>query len=291
VTRKALCIGIDDYPAPANEAVPADALQLRGSVNDALAWADVLAREFNFGAVRLLLNDEATRENVVRGLDWLVSESVAGDIRALVFSGHATYVIDTSGGDEVYDEAICTVDDLLTDDVFADYLDLLHEGAHLTVVSDSCFAAGVLDIEPADLIPDREPPERWDVKGYRPKGYRPKGYRPKGYRPKFMPPSLRSQPVAERERIYGRMRVEESRMRETLLAACGPGKVAFDDDFDGTPHGVMTYYALEAMRAARYRLTYDELLAAIRALIPQTAFAQQPELEGTEENKRKLLFT
>jgi hypothetical protein len=291
VTRKALCIGIDDYPAPPDADVPADALRLRGSVNDALAWADVLAREFNFGSVRVLLDSEATRANVVHDLDWLVSDTNAGDVRAIVFSGHATYVVDTSGGDEVYDEAICTVDGLLSDDDFANYLDLLHDGARLTVVSDSCFAAGVLDIEPDDLVPDKEPPERWDVKGYRPKGYRPKGYRPKGYRPKFMPPSLRSLPVAERDRSYDRKRVEESRMRETLLAACGPGKVAFDDDFDGTPHGVMTYYAIEAMRAARYRLTYDELLGAVRELIPQTAFAQRPELEGNDENKARLLFT
>src|SRR6185295_1577061 len=224
-------------------------------------------REFNFGSVRMLLNEAATRESVVRGLGWLVSESEAGDVRALVFSGHATYVIDPrDSGDEVYDEAICTYDALLTDDAFADYLDLLHDDARLSVISDSCFAAGVLDIEPGDLVPDKEPPERWDTRGYRPKGYRPKGYRPKGYRPKFLPPSLREMPVGNPDKRYERKRVDEARMREVLLAACGEGKVAFDDDFDGTPHGVLTHYALEAMQAARYRLTYEELVSAVREL-------------------------
>ena len=73
-------------------------------------------------------------------------------------------------------------------------------------------------------------------------------------------------------------------MRELLLAAAGPGRIAFDDDFDGAPQGVLTHYALQAMNEARYDLTYEQLLQRLIALIPR-AFDQVPLLEGAGKGR------
>ncbi len=229
-----------------------------------------------------------------RSLQWWARSSscsathATGDVLAFAFSGHGTYVVDRTGdGDERYDEAMVTHDDLLTDDEFAGLLDGLNSGARLTVISDSCFAAGVLDIEEEDTKPrggDR-------AKGFRPKGFRPKGFRPKGFRPKYLPPD-----VFEREayappppdKPYPRRRIEERGMRELLLAAAGPGRIAFDDDFDGAPQGVLTHYALQAMNEARYVPHVRAAPAAAVALIPP-AFDQVPLLEGA--GKGRTVFT
>jgi hypothetical protein len=302
MTRKALCIGIDDYrerePAPgaapgsaregdpeAGTPIPPDAFHLRGAVNDALAWAHLLARHYDFASVRLLLNTEATSANVIDGLEWLVDGAAADDVLAVVFSGHSSYEVDTAtlgSSNEMFDEAIVSYDGLISDDRIASIVRDF-EGS-LTMVSDSCYSAGILDIE----LDDPKPDEHSDGRGYRPKGYRPKGYRPKGYRPKFIPPHARvgSAPPSGRTR-----RVRESRPYEVLLAACDSDQIAFDDDFSGTAHGVFTHYALEVIEAARYRLTYEDLMRHTAARIPRSAFDQVPKLEGGEEMRKMPLFT
>ena len=289
MARRALCVGIDTYRLPDRlEEMAGTDVALRGSVNDALAWADVFGREYGFDRILVLLDGEATKSAVVGALEQLLGDSRDGDVLAFAFSGHGTYVVDRTGeGDERYDEAMVTHDDLLTDDEFAGLLDGLDSGARLTVISDSCFAAGVLDIEEEDTKPrggDR-------AKGFRPKGFRPKGFRPKGFRPKHLPPDVfERETLAPRppDRPYPRRRIEEHGMREMLLAAAGPGRIAFDDDFDGAPQGVLTHYALRAMNEARYDLTYAQLLERISTLIPP-AFDQVPVLEGV--GKEHTVFT
>ena len=287
MARKALCIGIDSYRLPERLEAAAEGVALRGSVNDALAWADVLAREYGFDSVHVLLDGAATRDGLLKGIDELIGGSQEGDVLVMAYSGHGTYVVDkTTNGDERYDEAMVAHDDLLTDDDFASFLDGLDEGAWLTVISDSCFAAGVLDVESEDT----KPRGGRRAKGFRPKGFRPKGFRPKGFRPKHLPPDLLDRPVLtppDPEKPYPRRRVQEARMRELLLAAAGPGQIAFDDDFDGLPQGVLTHYALRALRRARYDLTYTELVTRLHSLIPP-AFDQVARARGHRQGSNRV---
>ena len=95
MARRALCVGIDTYRLPdrLEELAGAD-VALRGSVNDALAWADVFGREYGFDRILVLLDGEATKSAVVGALEQLLGDSREGDVLAFAFSGHGTYVVD-----------------------------------------------------------------------------------------------------------------------------------------------------------------------------------------------------
>ncbi len=141
--RRALCIGIDDYPAPDN---------LRGCVADATEWQQALAG-LGF-EVELLVNGEATRENMLERIKKLIVDSQAGDVLALQYAGHGTTVPDLDGDEAVedsrtgslVDEAICPVDfaagNLIVDDDLGEIWDLLPPGVSLTMFFDSCHSGG-----------------------------------------------------------------------------------------------------------------------------------------------------
>lgn len=141
--KKALCIGINDYPGK---------YALSGCVSDAEAWAAQL-KDAGF-AVDLLLNEEATREEMVERIQHLVVSSRAGDILAIQYSGHGTFVDDLDRdeleedgeGNKLADEAICPVDfldgNLLIDDDLGEIWDQLPDGVSLTTFFDSCHSGG-----------------------------------------------------------------------------------------------------------------------------------------------------
>ena len=141
--RRALCIGIDSYPAPN---------KLDGCVADAEAWKAAF-EEAGF-EVELLTNRKATRERMVEMIKELVVSSRSGDVLALQYSGHGTTIEDLDGDEKpefegdtaLVDEAICPVDftsgNLLIDDDLGEIWDLLPDGVSLTMFFDSCHSGG-----------------------------------------------------------------------------------------------------------------------------------------------------
>lgn len=139
--RRALCIGVNAYPDGRD--------RLEGCVPDALSWSAALEKE-KF-TVEQLLDDGATRDAILAAMIDLVTTSQAGDVVAIQYSGHGTYVPDEDG-DEVdefgaMDEAICPVDfrkgSLIIDDDLAQVWDLIPEGVALTLLFDSCHSGTV----------------------------------------------------------------------------------------------------------------------------------------------------
>ena len=134
-SRKALCIGINAYPNPAN--------RLRGCVGDAMDWEAALVR-LGF-SVDSLHDGEATRTAILHKLSDLVVSSRSGDVLIVQYSGHGTHVPDLDG-DEVsgQDQAICPVDfeegQLLIDDDIRAVLQRLPTGVQLTCFMDNCYS-------------------------------------------------------------------------------------------------------------------------------------------------------
>ncbi|MFL6636290.1 MAG: caspase domain-containing protein, partial [Massilia sp.] len=139
--RRALCVGIDKYPtAP-----------LGGCVNDAHAWANAFMR-LGFDRPRILEDDRATRDAIVRELKSLVATSRAGDVIVFQYAGHGTQVPDLDrdekGGDTPdRDEAICPYDfaagELLIDDDVRDIFGTLPDGVNLTCFFDCCHSGTI----------------------------------------------------------------------------------------------------------------------------------------------------
>ena len=80
--------------------------------NDATAWRQLLVDHFGFAAgdVRLLLDGEATKAKVMAALKDLLAGAKSGDTLVFTNSSHGSYVADTDGDEEKYDEVLCPYD-------------------------------------------------------------------------------------------------------------------------------------------------------------------------------------
>ena len=140
--RLAVCIGIDQYPAPNT---------LTGCVADALAWQTSLS-SLGF-SVKTVLDGAATFDGIVSALTDLVSSGSAGDTLVLQYSGHGTEVTnpDRKAGDGELageDEAFVPVDfqqqgGFLIDRQVRSIFDKLAAGAQLTCFIDCCHSATI----------------------------------------------------------------------------------------------------------------------------------------------------
>ena len=150
MAKKALCVGINDYPYEGND--------LNGCINDAKGWGDLLINKFDFpGAeVKLLLDAEATKANILTGLKHLLAGAKPGDLLVFTNASHGTYVADTSGDEPMYDEAICPydcADNLIVDDELRELFANLPKGVNLTFISDSCFSGTVTRAAVSEIFP------------------------------------------------------------------------------------------------------------------------------------------
>lgn len=137
-SRRALCVGIDDYPGMN---------ALRGCVNDTNTWRNALAA-VGFDVLPPLWNQDATHEGILSHLRELVTTAKHGDVLVFHYSGHGVELSDTDGDEEDgTEEALVPIDFenggfLLDDDVRA-VLDLLPEGVNLTAFIDCCHSGTI----------------------------------------------------------------------------------------------------------------------------------------------------
>ena len=140
--RRALLIGIDAYQTVS---------RLNGPVNDANDMAAFLVERAGFrqGDLRLLLDAEATRDNILAAIEsWLIEGTRPGDDVLLYFSGHGFQQPDLDGDEpDNLDETLVPVDvrvdegrrvrGMITDDDLAVLLDRLADRRTYVVV-DAC---------------------------------------------------------------------------------------------------------------------------------------------------------
>lgn len=270
MTKKALCVGINDYPSVGND--------LRGCINDARGWAGLLTAHYDFPAadVKLLLDSQATKANMLAGLKALLAGAKPGDVLVFTNSSHGTYVADTSGDEPAYDEAICPydcADNLIIDDELRElFVGSLPKNVHLTVISDSCFSGTVTRevLSPAALA---EPYER---------------------RARLLEPYLigRLQLADISKALFkGKDKYPQSKMKEILLSGCSDKQVSYDAVIAGDYHGAMSYFALKTIAEANYRISYQLLRTRLLAALKGAGYDQTPQIEGSAANKRRQIFT
>ena len=130
--RRAMCIGINAYPAA----------PLAGCVADAAAWARSLTL-LGFDQPIMLTDGRATRSAILEALTRLLRTSRAGDTVVLQYSGHGTQLNDLDGDeDDSYDEAICPYDyatgAFIIDDDFAEVFAQIPDAVSVTCFFDCC---------------------------------------------------------------------------------------------------------------------------------------------------------
>jgi len=244
--KRAICIGINNYPGIFND--------LKGCVNDAMDWSALL-QGLGF-EVSLMLDSQATRQNVKAALRELVNATGAGDIAVFTYSGHGTQVADAdSDENDPYDEAICLYDGNVIDDELRMILRGIQSQGTLVVISDSCFSGSVTRIAAEKAVP------------------------------RFIPPAVSTAGRMVRRPFL----LPEGDMPEILLTGCSDSEYSYDAEFDGRPNGAMTALALRVI-AQNPNLTYREFHTSLRGLLPSEEYPQSPQLEGSDANKGRRLF-
>ena len=267
-SKRALCVGINDYPYEGND--------LNGCVNDAHAWADTLKNQFGFAGsdVKMLIDAEATKKNMLATFQELLAGAQRGDVLVFCNSSHGSYVADTSGDEETYDEIICPYDiddNDIVDDELRELILNMKDGVHLTVILDNCFSGTATRAAVREILPGHRTPDDRRVR--------------------FLSPALRGLPILKNPWTAQPRRKEkypESKMREVLLSGCTDREYSYDAFLGGVYHGAMTYYALEAIRQAGGKLSYAQLHQRLNSSID---YPQHPQLEGSVEGKKRQIFS
>ena len=67
-------------------------------------------------------------------------------------------------------------------------------------------------------------------------------------------------------------------------------RTSADAWIDGDYHGALTYYLCQAIRDARFQLTYGDLLTRVRGLLHDNRFDQVAQLEAPRERADLPVF-
>jgi metacaspase-1 len=263
--KRAICIGINDYPGYIND--------LKGCVADAKAWGALLVDRYEFEPPIMILDSMATIERVTNEVNNLIKKSEPGDVLVWTYSGHGTSVPgvrpDKPNGRS---EAICLYNGLLLDTQIKNILSNLKNDIHMTVVSDSCFSGTLTRLMQAKQF------EKTKNKLWR--------------QPRYMPPSddLFALQV-EQSPVTDRVFSPEEDMIEILISGCSSTETSSDAYIqEGVYMGAMSYFALNILRG-NPTFTYKEFYKQLRQYLPNGRYSQTPQLEGNDKNKERTVFS
>ena len=229
---------------------PGSANDLEKCVKDAHDWCRKLM-DWGFDETTTILNDSVKRSVVLEELEKLLSRSQSGDVVVMTYSGHGTSVVDNDADEtDGYDEALYLYDGVLRDDELRKVLDRTPEGVHVVVILDSCFSGTATRV-------CGDPSRKY----------------------RYVRTDLRSVGIPRRRRLL------ESEMVEVLMTACSDTEYAYE----GAENGAFTGAALGLLDPNVDR-TYAGFYTQLLRLLPSSAYPQTPQLEGSAENKARLMF-
>ncbi len=262
MSKKALCIGINDYPGTQND--------LSGCVNDANDWAaELTARGYS---ISKLLDSQATRAAMIAAMSGMIRSAVSGDTPAITYSGHGTWVPDSSGDEpDGRDEGLCPWDigsvGPLLDDTLHTLFGQRPAGVRILLLSDSCHSGSVTRGDDSELDPGAARARFMPLECWMPKDELPAA-------------TSRPRSVA---------RVTSRSGGDLLLAGCRDTEYSYDTSFQGRPNGAFSYYALKTLREKK-PANYAAWFNAIRAYLPSTRLPQSPQILGTATAQRFRVF-
>ncbi len=285
MARKALLVGINDYPGTQND--------LMGCVNDTTNVYDVLVKYFSFAPqdIQMLSDSRARKAAILGGLKSLVAGAKDGDTLVFHYSGHGSQVADMEGDEpDGKDEVLCPydfdwTDGFIKDDDLASLLAELKKGVRMEIILDSCHSGtgtremildrrslppGLIAVAAADL---------WKSQHC--------------IRQRFLAPP----PDIERraDEIFGRSlplrRIARAdQMNHVLWAACRADQYSADAEIGGTPSGAFSYFFCRHLRDVQGKVSRSQLLKLVRASLKHEGFSQVPQLEGPAGSEEQGLF-
>jgi metacaspase-1 len=295
--NRALLVGINAYRTS----------PLRGCINDVMQMKQLLTEYYGFteDSFKLLLDADATSDNIKAGLQWLAD---GGDdpsiVRVFHYSGHGSYVADESGDEpDGKDEALVPVDyqsaGMLIDDTLKTYYDKFPRKSNLTLIMDSCHSGTVNRLAAEDVVFRFMPVSREEQR--RIDAAQAKFAEDQRAYVRQEVGKLRSENLSDEEldaRIeklfttFEKKRFGDIRTREgnILLAGCKPEQTSADAFINGEYHGAFTFYLAKAITESNGQLTYRQLVQGTDQGLSQNGYDQIPQLEYRSKRDRKQAF-
>lgn len=253
---RALLIAINTYPnAP-----------LAGCVNDAMNWGAYLKKKnFKDSNVLYLLNEKATRAEIIVGLRWLTANAKKADRRILVFSGHGVEFNGDTANAQPYgvNQALCPYDfgwsqnQMLIDTDIIPFFRTLGSDVAAYWVSDSCHSG--------DL-------SRSIIKGT------PKVY---PMAPLMARASIkRAQNGAKKTLARGEL------LNIGFISGCKYNQTSADSSFGvpSRPEGALSHYLLEELNEDDSR-TLEVIVDEVNKSLRRDGYDQEPQAEGARRNR------
>lgn len=267
MAKRSLHIGINDYPGTNQD--------LRGCVNDAKDWQQALGQR-GFGDQALLLNQQATKANIVAALEKIVGATGSEDLAIITYSGHGTWIPDTNGDEpDGRDEAWCAHDagkgNLVTDDELYDIVAERERGARIVLLSDSCHSGSVSRF--AGWLDDEKDEGKRTIR--------------------FLAPEHHLTEKQKRTAVHFQQAPVRSRVKNAALciSGCRDHEFSYDATFRGRPNGAFTFVALRALQQLPETANYQDWWRLIRRQLPSVSYPQTPILSGSyyQRTKWKIL--
>lgn len=317
-TRKALLIGINDYPNAED--------RLEGCVNDVFRMSEVL-QEFGFEPeeIRVTLNERATAKEIRKRLQWLLSDATAGDLRFFFFSGHGAQIpsshdeFETDGNDEclVPYDFDWTIEQAYTDREFLELYSQLSREVIFISAFDCCHAGGLTrasgmkarGLNPPDDIRHRE--IKWDKQRQMWIGRDQKLASDKKYfKSQKDNPVLytgangRTNKLGRAFPLWTEIKTLENAKKRygatgpympVILEACQENEYAYEYRHGVTSYGAFTYSLTTILREKvkkNKKVSFAELMAATTQQLAELEYKQRPVLVGPKiRTEGKLPFT
>lgn len=263
----ALLVGINAYrDAP-----------LRGCVPDALSLSEWLMRERGLkpSATQILTDVQASRQNMLRQLQWLAAQEA--EVAIFAFSGHGTRVrdVDYDELDTPYDQAIVPQDygraGLILDDDLARIYATFSSRTRLFVLFDSCYSAKA---------------ERSWIASVKDRFRR--------RTPRVLNPALLGEDVlAQTYGVSREWRATPPQNNLLLLSGCRDYETSADAWFGRAAgyRGAFTYHLQRALKILGPKADALAVVEDARRTLAANAFSQVPQLTGPPEWARRPLFT
>lgn len=263
--KYSLSFGINQYLNPMNN--------LRGCVNDATNWRDLLKNKFGFDS-KLFLDSDANSKNFNDSIVELTQKCTRDDIFVLTYSGHGSSVIDIHN-DEIdgRDECICLYDRFFIDDEIKSLFSKFRMGVKICFISDSCHSGTVTRAFNNQNIIEENLYKK----------------------AKYLPPENDNLALSiSKLPLIGEIKnmIIEDDMIDILIAGCKDTEYSYDTVVNGTPCGAFSYYAQKIIEESDItKLTYEEFYNSLKKYLPSDVYSQTPQLEGKKENKERIIFS
>ena len=141
----ALLIGINSYDGYWRS--------LKTAVNDAIEVAEVLKNDYNFNEVHTLIDEEATRRNIIEKFEELTASITPDDNLLIFYAGHGQYMKSLNKGYWVpVDAKSNSIADYISNNDVKTFLGGI-PSKHTLLITDACFAGDIFRGGETEKIP------------------------------------------------------------------------------------------------------------------------------------------